>query len=112
MPVATKPDKKSALSPEERQQKREQRWAARAEAILVLRKQGSAKYDEADQILKQLVHKRPRLRAGTMVPYKDGRQLRLKDNYAETDKVYRAHGIGRFEIEVLDANGKVIRNPD
>jgi hypothetical protein len=100
------------LSAEERREKRDKRWFKRIEKILALRKAGSASYDAADELLNRLLKKRPKLRAGRLVPYKDGHQARIKDNFAETNKVYRAHGISRFEIEVVDANGKVIRNPD
>ena len=100
------------LTPEERAQKRRQHWTDTVRSILVLRRQGAARYDEAEQLQNGLLTKRPKLRAGRLVPYRDGRQMQIKDNFAETNKVYRAHGISRFEIEVLDDNGKVIRHPD
>jgi len=32
-----------------------------------------------------------------------GKKARLTDLYAEKNKVYRAHGIGRYDLEVKDA---------
>jgi hypothetical protein len=87
----------------------EERRFRHIERHLKLRKQGSAKYDRSDQVLKKLKGILP---VGELVPYKDGRFVRLKDNFADKDKVYRNHGISRFEVEVLDVNGKVLRNPD
>jgi hypothetical protein len=100
------------LTPEERAQKRLQHWTDTVHNMLTLRRQGAARYDEADQLLNGLLTKRPKLRAGRLVPYKDGRKMQIKDNFADKNKVYRAHGISRFEIEVTDDNGKVIKYPD
>jgi argininosuccinate synthase len=43
------------------------------------------------------------MKVGEAVPLPGGKQAKLVDLYAGQNKVYRSHGIGRFEIEIADA---------
>lgn len=118
MPVTMERKPRRKLSPEERREQRLNHWARTVGEILILRKQGSARYNEAEEKLNKLLAKKPKLRVGRLIPYKEGNQVRIKDVFEEAaekgngHKVFRAHGINRYELEVSDANGKVIRNPD
>ena len=118
MSVATLPRVRKKLTPEERREQRIAHWTKVVHEIIVLRRQGSARYNEADEKLNKLLDKKPKLRVGRLIPFTDGNQVRIVDVYDEayrktkSRKVYRAHGINRYELEVSDANGKVIRNPD
>lgn len=85
------------------------RFAGKARRIFRARERGSAQYAIGDRILRQM--RDAGMKHGDVVTINtDGDQAELVDNYAESDKVFRAHGISRYELKLLDANGKPKRN--
>jgi hypothetical protein len=63
--------------------------------------QGKEHYAAASALLQQI---RQDLKPGQEIPLNAaGDKVVLEDLYAATDKVFRAHGIGRFELRVLKA---------
>ncbi len=66
---------------------------------LRLKEAGKKKYKEAEALLDEIVEL---AKPGQEVKLAGGRIARVKDLYLETNKVYRAHGIGRYEVEVSE----------
>ena len=64
-------------------------------AHLEAREEGKAAYTKADALLEQI------LEAGARPGRDIGAKYRLKDNFAAANKVFRAHGINRYEIEEI-----------
>jgi hypothetical protein len=67
---------------------------ARARAL------GKRHYERADRLLDTLIKELP---VGEAVPLPGGKKAVLKDLFAEKTKVFRAHGIGRYEVEISEA---------
>jgi hypothetical protein len=74
--------------------------AKKIQQHLKAREAGKANYQEAEELLEALAKG---MKAGQEVKLPGGRKAILRDNFAERNKVYRAHGISRFEIEVVEA---------
>jgi hypothetical protein len=68
--------------------------------VLTLRDKGKAAYKEADELLEQVLE---RLKPGESVELGEGQRATVIDNFANKNKVFRAHGISRFELEVTRA---------
>lgn len=64
------------------------------------RELGKKHYGRADRLLQEI---RKELKPGEEIPLPGGKKAVLVDLYADKDKVFRAHGISRFEFEVVDA---------
>jgi hypothetical protein len=75
------------------------KYAGKVRKLLRMQAEIKALYTKSDPILDELVE---RLRNGALVPLTDRKFARLRDNFADRNKVYRAHGISRFEIEVFE----------
>jgi hypothetical protein len=77
--------------------------ASKARAYLRARDAGKNGYAQADRIFSEI-------RANGMKPGDEvvinaaGDKVVLKDLYATADKVFRAHGIGRFELDLVKAS--------
>ncbi|HLZ90205.1 MAG TPA: hypothetical protein VKQ28_00720 [Candidatus Acidoferrum sp.] len=67
---------------------------------LKARENGKKSYKEAEQLLDEIAQ---HARSGQEIALPGGRKAVLKDLYLTTNKVFRAHGIGRYEIEVVEA---------
>jgi hypothetical protein len=79
--------------------------AAKARRLLRHRDRGKEQYAAADKLLRQM--RDAGMKPGdTITINAGGDQVLLEDLYADTDKVFRAHGIGRFELSVVDRDGK------
>jgi len=59
---------------------------------LAARARGKEAYTEADELLDEILK---RAKPGQVIAGK----FRVKDNFAGGNKVYRAHGIARLEVE-------------
>ncbi len=68
--------------------------------VLTLRDKGKAAYKEADVLMDELL-KRDML--GRSIDLGDGQHATLIDNFENRNKVFRAHGIARFELVVTRA---------
>lgn len=66
---------------------------------LRLRESGKRAYKRAENALDEIVE---RGKAGEEIPLPGGKKAVIKDLYATANKVFRAHGIGRYEIEVVE----------
>lgn len=62
---------------------------------------GKREYKRADELLKEILE---RMRPGQEITLNGRRKARLKDNFAEKNTAYRALGIRRFEIEIVEPN--------
>lgn len=63
--------------------------------------QGKEHYQAAATLLRKI---REELQPGQEIPLNAaGDKVVLDDLYAESDKVFRAHGIGRFELRMVKA---------
>lgn len=68
-------------------------------AHLRARERGKAEYKRADELLEEII---AQMKLGEEIRFDtSGRKAQLKDNFAEKNTAYRAHGIKRFEIEVV-----------
>lgn len=82
--------------------KKQRSVATKARKLFKALEVGKSGYKRADELLREI-------RATGMKPGDEitlnaaGDKARLVDNYATSDKVFRAHGIGRFELEFLKA---------
>ena len=77
--------------------------AARARRLIRAREEGRNGYALADRLLKEIREKG--MKPGDKVVINSaGDKVVLRDLYAESDKVFRAHGIGRFELEIVKAS--------
>ncbi len=68
-------------------------------AHLKARDLGRIWYGRADRALEDIAK---RLKPGKEVVLPNGDKAVLKDNFADTNKVFRHHGIARFEIDVTE----------
>lgn len=57
--------------------------------------EGKRQYKRAEEALNEIVE---RVKVGTEIPVGRGEKVVLMDLYLETNRVYRAHGISRFEL--------------
>lgn len=73
--------------------------AATVQKYLRTRESGKRAYKRAEQLLDEIVQ---RAKAGQEIPLPGGKKAVVVDLYALKNKVYRAHGIGRYEIELVD----------
>jgi hypothetical protein len=64
------------------------------------RELGKKHYGRADRLLDGLIKE---MSVGAAVPLPGGKQAKLIDLFAEKTKVFRAHGIGRYEVEISEA---------
>lgn len=75
--------------------------AAKARKHLRHLEQGKEHYQAAANLLKRI---REDLQPGQEVPLNAaGEKFVIDDLYAASDKVFRSHGIGRFELRVVKA---------
>ncbi|HZP33950.1 MAG TPA: hypothetical protein VFB23_11380 [Candidatus Acidoferrales bacterium] len=72
----------------------------KARQCLRARELGSKHYKRADRLLDEI---RKELDPGGEIPLAGGKKAVLKDNFQNTNKVFRSHGISRFELEVVEA---------
>ena len=63
------------------------------------RESGKRAYKRAERLLDEIVQ---RGKSGEEIPLAGGKKAMIKDLYLTTNKVFRAHGIGRYEIEVTE----------
>lgn len=61
---------------------------------------GHRYYDRADRLLDLIVQN---VKVGEQIPLPRGKIAVLKDNFANANKVFRSHGIPRYELEVTEA---------
>lgn len=61
---------------------------------------GKKHYGRADRLLESIL---PEMPVGERVPLPGGKSAKLVDLFAEKNKVFRAHGIGRYELQVSEA---------
>lgn len=82
--------------------KDKKKLATKAKRLLKARELGRNNYAKADRLLKEM-------RAAGLKPNDElvinakGDRVVLKDNYEGQDKVFRSHGIARFELELVSA---------
>lgn len=82
--------------------KRMNGFAAKARRLLKARERGKQEYGRATTLLKQM-------RADGLKPNDEilinakGDKVVLLDLYEKDDKVFRAHGIDRYELKLLEA---------
>jgi hypothetical protein len=82
--------------------KQSKKLAVKAKKLLKAREIGRSNYACADRLLSEL--RAEGLRPGDeIVINAAGDRVVLKDLYASADKVFRSHGIGRYELELLRA---------
>lgn len=74
--------------------------AALIVAHLRAREIGRRHYAKSDRLLEAIVKKISR---GKEIPLPGGKKAVLKDNFADANKVFRSHGIARYELEVIEA---------
>ena len=70
---------------------------------------GVACYQKADELLAQIQAKCP---PGKRIPLGDGLYAVIVDLFAETDKVFKPMACKRFELQIQDAGGRVVRMRD
>ena len=63
------------------------------------REEGKACYQRSDEILNELIERG--ITVQDIVDLGDGRRAQLVDNFADKNKVFRPHGIARFEMKLL-----------
>ena len=67
------------------------------------KKLGKLYYDKADELLNELLKEISNPAAFSCRLLRSGKKLaKLKDNYATSNTAFRAHGIKRFELEVVE----------
>jgi hypothetical protein len=71
----------------------------KAATHLRLRERAKKLYKQADALLDDIIQQ---ARPGDEIELPDGDKAVLKDLYLTTNKVFRAHGIGRYELEVVE----------
>jgi hypothetical protein len=77
--------------------------ATKARKFFRARDEGKDAYARADRLLREM--RQAGLKPGDAVPINAaGDRVRLQDLYADSDKVFRAHGIGRFELVIDKAS--------
>lgn len=88
----------------------------RRDALLALIKQyrqklaiASACYQAADDLLQQIQSK---VRVGRRVPIGDGLYVVLVDLFEAADKVFKPVAVKRYELQIQDAGGRVVRMRD
>jgi hypothetical protein len=83
--------------------KQKQRLATKAKHLFKARELGRNNYAKSDRLLAEM--RTAGLKPGDeIVINAAGDKAVLKDLYANTDKVFRSHGIGRFELELVKAS--------
>lgn len=70
---------------------------------------GSACYQKADELMGEI---RDRLKVNRRFPVGDGLYAVLVDLFEETDKVFKPVAMKRWELQIQDANGSVVRMRD
>lgn len=84
--------------------KKNSRTVARiARKYLRVRDAGKTNYSIADQLFDQILALGMK-DGDEVVINSGGDRVRMKDLYADRNKVFRSHGIGRFELELLKAS--------
>jgi hypothetical protein len=63
------------------------------------RESGKRAYKRAERLLDEIVQ---RGKSGEEIPLAGGKKAVIRDLYLTANKVFRAHGIGRYEIEVVE----------
>lgn len=82
--------------------KQSKKLAVKAKKLLKAREIGRSHYAMSDRLLAEL--RAEGLKPGDeIVINAAGDKVILKDLYASTDKVFRSHGIGRYELELQRA---------
>jgi hypothetical protein len=71
-----------------------------ATALLRARELGRRRYAQSDRLLGEI---RKLVAIGQEIDLPGGKKAVVEDLYASSDKVFRAHGIGRYELKVKDA---------
>lgn len=87
------------IEPEAPKRRRGRGRAALAKAVLRHRDRGRAEYERSDRALTELLSK---VKPGKPFALGDGRQAQIVDLFAEKLKVFRSHGIARFELQVVE----------
>jgi hypothetical protein len=83
--------------------KQSKRFATKAKKLLKAREVGRSNYACADRLLGEM--RAEGLRPGDEIVINSaGDRAVLKDLYANVDKVFRSHGIGRYELELVRAS--------
>jgi hypothetical protein len=72
----------------------------KARAHLRAKVLGQKHYKRADRLLEELL---PELKKGAEIPLPGGKKAKLKDNFSTTNRVYRTHGIARYELEIIES---------
>lgn len=71
--------------------------ARKARRILRMRERGKAFFAKSDELMDELIKKHG---AGAEIRLEQGKKVVIVDNFAEKNKVFRAHGIARYELKV------------
>lgn len=71
-----------------------------ATALLRARELGRRHYAKSDRLLGEI---RKQVQIGEEIALPGGKKAVVEDLYASSDKVFRSHGIGRYELKVKDA---------
>lgn len=74
--------------------------ASLVESIINHRNRAKQHYEAADELFTKLL---TLCKAGDTIPLPDGGTAQLVDNFAEKNKVFRSHGISRFELKIHEA---------
>jgi hypothetical protein len=69
-------------------------------ALLRARELGRRNYAKSDRLLGEI---RKQVEVGKEIELPGGKKAVVEDLYATSDKVFRSHGIGRYELKVKDA---------
>jgi hypothetical protein len=64
------------------------------------RELGRRHYAKSDRLLNEI---RKLVPVGEEIEISGGKKAMIKDNFASQDKVFRSHGIARYELDVKDA---------
>lgn len=75
--------------------RKKRRVASLAKEYLRALEAGKMQYKKAERALDEIVR---RVKCGTEISLGRGKKVVLRDLYLETNRVYRAHGISRFEL--------------
>ncbi len=80
----------------------EKELARKFRLIATHRKNAKLHYDAADGLFEELLKEIPDLTKPHRL-LRNGRKIaRFKDNFADRNTAFRAHGIKRFELEIVD----------
>jgi len=70
---------------------------------------GRRYYQQAGDLLDELLDK---VQPGDLIALGDGLFGRVKDLFGDTNKAFKVQAVPRYELEIVDAAGKVVRLRD